>query len=77
MNAPEHISSFIPKAYQELLGMIERGERGERGEREREKDGEKKGVDLQLQFPFNLNAGKHKGENEAHNQIENYETTKR
>ena len=65
MTDPMHISSFIPKAYQELLGMIERGERGER---EREKDGEKKGVDLQLQFPFDLNAGKHKGENEAHNQ---------
>ena len=73
MTDPMHISSFIPKAYQELLGMIERGERGER---EREKDGEKKGVDLQLQFHFDLNTGEHKGENEAHNQIENYERTK-
>ena len=71
MTDPEHISSFIPNAYQELLGMIERGER------EREKDGEQKEVDLQMQFPFDLHAGKHKGENEAHNQIENHETTKR
>ena len=71
MTDPEHLSSFIPKAYQELLGMIERGER------ERENEGEKKEVDLQMQFPFDLNAGKHKGKNEAHNQIENYETTKR
>ncbi len=49
MNEPQHISSFVPGALNELLGMIERGER------EREKDGEKKGVDLQLQFPFTLN----------------------
>ena len=69
MNDPQHISSFVPGAYQELLAMIERGER------EREKDGEKKGVDLQLQFPFTLNMNEHKGENEARN-LENYERTK-
>jgi len=61
MTDPQHLSTFIPGALNELLGMIERGER------ERENEGEKKGVDLQLQFPFDLNAGKHKGENEAHN----------
>ena len=71
MTDPEHLSSFIPRAYQELLGMIERGER------EREKDGEQKEVDLQMQFPFTLNMNEHKGENEARNQIENYETTER
>ena len=49
MNDPQHISSFVPGAYQELLAMIERGER------EREKDVDKKGVDLQLQFHFTLN----------------------
>ena len=27
MNDPQHISTFIPKAYQELLAMIERGKR--------------------------------------------------
>ena len=69
MNDPEHISSFVPGAYQELLAMIERGER------ERDKDGEKKGVDLQLQFPFTLNMNEHKGEDEARN-LENYERTK-
>ena len=66
MTDPQHLSTFIPGALNELLGMIERGER------ERENEGEKKGVDLQLQFPFDLNAGKHKGENEARNQIEDY-----
>ena len=71
MTDPMHISSFIPKAYQELLGMIERGERGER---EREKDGEKKGVDLQLQFPFDLSMNEQ--ETSLHNP-ENHETTKR
>ena len=49
MNDPMHLSSFIPKATQELLAMIEKGKR------ERENEGEKKGVDLQLQFPFDLN----------------------
>tara|TARA_R100001594_G_scaffold64073_2_gene98387 strand:- start:109 stop:327 length:219 start_codon:yes stop_codon:yes gene_type:complete len=68
MNEPMHISSFVPKAYQELLAMIERGER------EQEKDGEKKGVDLQMQFPFDLNTREHKGDI-ARNQIENYERT--
>ena len=71
MTDPMHIPSFIPKAYQELLGMIERGERGER---EREKDGEKKGVDLQLQFPFDLSMNEQ--ETSLHNP-ENHETTKR
>ena len=71
MTDPMHISSFIPKAYQELLGMIERGERGER---EREKDVEKKGVDLQLQFPFDLSMNEQ--ETSLHNP-ENHETTKR
>ena len=71
MTDPMHISSFIPKAYQELLGVIERGERGER---EREKDGEKKGVDLQLQFPFDLSMNEQ--ETSLHNP-ENHETTKR
>ena len=67
MNEPEHISSFVPGALNELLGMIERGER------EREKDCEKKEFDLQLQFPFTLNMNEHKGENEAHNlENENY-----
>ena len=59
MNEPQHISSFITGAYQELLAMIERGER------EREKEGEQNGVDLQLQFPFDLTMNEHKGENEA------------
>ena len=68
MNDPQHISSFVPKAYQELLAMIERGER------EREKDGEKKGVDLQLQFPFDLSMNEQ--ETSLHNP-ENHETTKR
>ena len=49
MNEPQHISSFITGAYQELLAMIESGKR------EREKDCQKKGVDLQMQFPFDLN----------------------
>ena len=103
MNDPQHISSFVPGAYQELLAMIERGER------EREKDCQalsdyrqslasikldkhcideeldylefesdiaayqKKGVDLQLQFPFDLYTRKQEGENEAHNlENENY-----
>ncbi len=70
MNDPQHISFFIPKAYQELLAMIERGKR----ERERENDCQKKGVDLQLQFPFDLYTREHKGENEARN-LENYERT--
>ena len=69
MNDPQHISSFVPGALNELLGMIERGER------ERDKDGEKNGVDLQLQFPFDLYTRKHKGKNEARN-LENYERTK-
>ena len=69
MNDPEHISYFVPGALNELLAMIERGER------EREKDGQKKEFDLQLQFPFTLNTNGHKGENEARNQIENYERT--
>lgn len=68
MTDPMHISSFVPKAYQELLAMIER---------EREKEGEKKGVDLQTEFPFDLNMNEHKGENEARNQIENYEIVER
>ena len=71
MTDPQHLSSFVPGALNELLAMIEKGKR------ERENEGEKKEVDLQMQFPFDLNAGKHKGKNEAHNQIENYETTKR
>ena len=67
MNEPKHISSFVPGAYQELLGMIEHGER------EREKDGEKKEFDLQLQFHFDLYTRKQEGENEAHNlENENY-----
>ena len=103
MNDPQHISSFVPGAYQELLAMIVRGER------EREKDCQalsdyrqslasikldkhcideeldylefesdiaayqKKGVDLQLQFPFDLYTRKQEGENEAHNlENENY-----
>ena len=70
MNDPQHISSFVPGALNELLGMIERGER------ERDKDGEKNGVDLQLQFHFDLYTRKHKGKNEARN-LENYERTKR
>ena len=61
MNEPQHISSFITGAYQELLAMIESGKR------EREKDCQKKGVDLQMQFPFDLNTNEHKGENEARN----------
>ena len=69
MNEPEHISSFVPGALNELLGMIERGER------EREKDCEKKGVDLQTEFHFDLYTRKQVGENEARN-LENYERTK-
>ena len=68
MTDPQHISSLIPKAYQELLGMIEKGER------EREKDSEKKEIDLQMQVPFDLTMNEHKGENEARN-LENYERT--
>ena len=48
MNDPEHLSSLIPRAYQELLAMIEKGKR------ERERDCQKV-VDLQMQFPFTLN----------------------
>ena len=66
MTDPMHISSFIPKAYQELLGMIERGERGER---EREKE-----VDSQTEFDFTLSMNEHKGDI-ARNQQENYERT--
>ena len=67
MNDPQHISSFVPGALNELLAMIEKGKR------EREKDGEKKGVDLQLQFHFDLYTRKQEGENEAHNlENENY-----
>ena len=62
MTDPQHISSFVPRAYQELLSMIENCER------EREKDGEKKVVDLQTEFPFDLTMNVHKGENEARNQ---------
>ena len=66
MNDPQHISSFVPGALNELLGMIERGER------EREKDCQN-GVDLQLQFPFDLYTRKQEGKNEAHNlENENY-----
>ena len=36
MNEPEHISSFVPMAYQELLAMIEKGKR------EREDKGKKR-----------------------------------
>ena len=71
MTDPQHLSSFIPRAYQELLAMIERGER------ERENEGEKKEVDLQMQFPFDLSMNEQEGENEAHNNPENHETTKR
>lgn len=70
MNDPEHISSFVPKAYQELLAIIENGER----ERERERDCQKKEFDLQLQFHFDLYTRKQEGENEARN-LENYERT--
>ena len=63
MTDPMHISSFIPKAYQELLGMIERGER------EREKE-----VDSQTEFDFTLSMNEHKGDI-ARNQQENYERT--
>ena len=69
MNEPQHISSFVPGALNELLSMIERGER------EREKDGEKNGVDLQMQFPFTLNTNEHKGD--IARNLENYEKTKR
>ena len=62
MKDPEHISSFVPGALNELLAMIERGER------EREKESQKKGFDLQMQFPFDLYTNEHKGENEARNQ---------
>tara|TARA_Y100001938_G_scaffold60668_1_gene84492 strand:- start:93 stop:308 length:216 start_codon:yes stop_codon:yes gene_type:complete len=69
MNEPEHISSFVPGALNELLAMIERGER------EREKDGQKNGFDLQLQFPFTLNTNEQ--ETSLRN-LENYnEKTKR
>tara|TARA_Y100001970_G_scaffold212960_1_gene260151 strand:+ start:928 stop:1143 length:216 start_codon:yes stop_codon:yes gene_type:complete len=69
MNDPQHISSFVPGALNELLAMIERGER------EREKDGQKKEVDLQLQFPFDLSMNEQ--ETSLHN-LENYnERTKR
>ena len=63
MTDPMHISSFIPKAYQELLGMIERGER------EREKE-----VDSQTEFDFTLSMNELKGDI-ARNQQENYERT--
>jgi len=43
MNDPQHISSFVPCALNELLSMIERGER------EREKE-----VDSQTEFDFTL-----------------------
>ena len=66
MNEPMHLSTFIPGALNELLAMIEKGKR------ERENDSEKKGIDLQMQFPFTLNTNEHKGENEARNQIEDY-----
>tara|TARA_R100001082_G_C4321292_1_gene141252 strand:+ start:278 stop:481 length:204 start_codon:yes stop_codon:yes gene_type:complete len=62
MSDPQHLSSFVPGALNELLAMIEKGKR------ERENEGEKKGIDLQLQFPFTLNMNEHKGKNEAHNQ---------
>ena len=65
MNDPKHISSFVPGALNELLAMIEKGKR------ERERDCQKV-VDLQLQFHFDLYTREHKGENEAHNQNENY-----
>jgi len=65
MTDPQHLSSFVPGALNELLAMIEKGER------EREKDGEKKGIDLQMQFPFTLNMSEQEGENEARN-LENY-----
>jgi hypothetical protein len=68
MTDPQHLASFVPRAYQELLGMIERGER------ERENEGEKKEVDLQMQFPFDLSMNEQ--ETSLHNP-ENYETTKR
>ena len=63
MTDPMHISSFIPKAYQELLGMIERGER------EREKE-----VDSQTEFDFTLSMNEHKGD--IARNLENYERTK-
>ena len=66
MNEPMHISSFVPGALNELLGMIENGER--------ENEGEKKGVDLQLQFPFTLNMNEHKGD--IARNLESYERTK-
>ena len=67
MNEPQHLSFFIPGALNELLVMIEKGER------EREKDGQKKGVDSQLQFPFDLYTGEQEGESDPHNQKkENY-----
>ena len=63
MNDPQHISSFIPGAYQELLAMIERGER------EREKE-----VDSQTEFDFTLSMNEHKGD--IARNLENYERTK-
>ena len=60
MNDPQHLSSFVPGALNELLAMIEKGKR------ERERDCQKV-VDLQMQFPFDLNTNEHKGENEARN----------
>ena len=48
MNEPQHLSSFVPSALNELLAMIEKGKR------ERERDCQKV-VDLQMQFPFTLN----------------------
>ena len=63
MTDPMHLSSFVPGALNELLAMIERGERA------RENEGEKKGVDLQLQFPFDLSMSEQ--ETSLHNP-ENY-----
>jgi hypothetical protein len=45
MTDPMHLSSFVPGALNELLGMIERGER------ERENDCEKKENDLRFLDP--------------------------
>tara|TARA_R100001086_G_scaffold231987_1_gene152955 strand:- start:20 stop:235 length:216 start_codon:yes stop_codon:yes gene_type:complete len=63
MTDPMHLSSFVPGALNELLAMIEKGERA------REKDGEQKEVDLQLQFPFDLSMSEQ--ETSLHNP-ENY-----
>tara|TARA_Y100001937_G_scaffold11697_1_gene14518 strand:+ start:339 stop:530 length:192 start_codon:yes stop_codon:yes gene_type:complete len=63
MNEPQHISSFVPGALNELLAMIERGER------EREKE-----VDSQTEFDFTLTMNEQ--ETSLRN-LENYETIKR